>query len=302
MSHSPEKNIYCVHEVNDLRMTSTEQMGSKDKFWVELDDADWLFKYPLRFDGERWSEMVAYEVGRMMELPIAEIELGVYEREDGAIKKGTLSKAVVDKEERGEELIHGNEAMAEMDLSGYLLDDEGSPGLDAVIDYLRRYDVVGPDGDGRGADYFVGYLVLDGLIGNVDRHHENWGVVANPSGPQRLARSFDHGACLGRELGGRKRHNYLSNKQVSVYVGRGRAKISPPNTVERVPPFELLESLDGLGLGQAKRHWIDCALAIDMASVDDLFARFPEAWIDADQWRFALAYMEQTRQYLEDLR
>lgn len=236
-----------------------------------------------------------------MGIPIAEIELGVYEREDGEVKEGTLSKAVVEKTELGEELIHGNEAMEEMDLSGYVLDHEGSPGLDTVIDYLDQHDVVGPDGDGLGIDYFVGYLVLDALIGNVDRHHENWGIIAPHGGLLQLAKSFDHGACLGRELGETKRKNYLSNKQVWSYIDKGRAMISPPNTAERVPPYQLLDHLDGLGLAAEREEWIDRALSIDQSRVDDLYGRFPDGWIDRQEWEFALAYMSHICQHFEEL-
>ena len=295
-------DLFPVHTVNDLQMTSTEQMGSKDKFWVILDGDHWLFKYPMRFDGERWSEMVAYHIGRKMDIPIAEIALGSFHREDGAHKQGTLSRTVVDKRSLGEELIHGNEAMAGMDFDNYILDDEGHPGLDTVIDYLRRHDVTGPDGNGEATDFFVGYLVFDALIGNVDRHHENWGVAFQPDDSLKLVKSFDHGACLGRELRPKKRHNYLSNKQVFAYVNKGRAKISPPGSSQRVPPYKLLESLDALGLSASRRRWIDAALAIDLHSLEALFHRFPSGWIDSSQWDFALAYMRQSSQYLQELR
>jgi hypothetical protein len=49
---------------------------------------------------------------------------------------------------------------------------------------------------------FVGYLMLDALIGNTDRHHENWGVLLTSSRPRtaELAPTFDHASSLGREL------------------------------------------------------------------------------------------------------
>ena len=30
-------------------------------------------------------------------------------------------------------------------------------------------------------DLFIGYILLDALIGNGDRHHENWGFVLSSS-------------------------------------------------------------------------------------------------------------------------
>ena len=45
------------------------------------------------------------------------------------------------------------------------------------------------------------YAILDGLIGNTDRHHENWMFFYHPElRSYRLAPSYDHGSSLGREL------------------------------------------------------------------------------------------------------
>ena len=41
---------------------------------------------------------------------------------------------------------------------------------------------------------FTGYLTFDALVGNTDRHHENWAVL---TGSQSLAPTYDHGASLG---------------------------------------------------------------------------------------------------------
>ena len=47
------------------------------------------------------------------------------------------------------------------------------------------------------------YLVLDAVIGNTDRHHENWGILRQRRGNVWygfVAPSFDHASSLGREL------------------------------------------------------------------------------------------------------
>lgn len=303
MSSGRGQSLFPVVDVDAHPQLGYEQMGSKDKFWVEYRDWHWLFKYPLRFDGERWSEMVAYHVGEMMELPMAEIALGRHVREDGEVKLGTLSKSVVDKESRGEQLVHGNEAIQEMALDSYVLDGEDQPGLDAVLDYFDEYGVAGPDGEPTpdASFYFAGFLVLDALVGNVDRHHENWGVATRPGGRPRLVASFDHGACLGRELSETKRGNYLDNKQVRFYVDGGKAKISPPSKPERVPPYELLDSLAELDLEDARDHWIERALEVDDDQIEAVFRRFPDGWVSPLAPEFALEYMRVARRHLEEM-
>ena len=64
------------------------------------------------------------------------------------------------------------------------------------------------------------YLLLDAVIGNVDRHHENWGILGKDvdgSVKGRLAPTFDHASSLGRELldtgRGKSRHRILNESR-----------------------------------------------------------------------------------------
>lgn len=40
-------------------------------------------------------------------------------------------------------------------------------------------DWTAPEGIETAQDLFIGYILLDALIGNGDRHHENWGFVTS---------------------------------------------------------------------------------------------------------------------------
>jgi serine/threonine protein kinase HipA of HipAB toxin-antitoxin module len=62
------------------------------------------------------------------------------------------------------------------------------------------------------------YLVFDALIGNTDRHHENWGLCyrADASTKTRtldVAPSFDHASSLGRELVDTRRSELLGSDE-----------------------------------------------------------------------------------------
>ena len=50
--------------------------------------------------------------------------------------------------------------------------------------------------DLRAWDVFVGYLILDAVIGNTDRYEENWAVIVHGD-DRSLAPTFDHASCLG---------------------------------------------------------------------------------------------------------
>lgn len=72
------------------------------------------------------------------------------------------------------------------------------------------------------------YALLDGLIGNTDRHHENW-IIAYivDEGDVRLRAlpSFDHASSLGRELTDERRRNILESGAMLNYVYRGNGGI-----------------------------------------------------------------------------
>lgn len=63
--------------------------------------------------------------------------------------------------------------------------------------------------------------MLDAVIGNTDRHHENWGILRKRVGDRwqgMVAPTFDHASSLGRELrdegDGKSRRQILRQKQI----------------------------------------------------------------------------------------
>ena len=96
-------------------------------------------------------------------------------------------------------------------------------------------DVEGPpDSPLTARAAFAGYLLLDALIGNTDRHHQNWGLLRGRGPALRLAPTFDHASSLGFLLNDAQRVRYLSQsggQSVDAYAARARSpwsgKISP---------------------------------------------------------------------------
>ena len=82
--------------------------------------------------------------------------------------------------------------------------------------------------------------MLDALIGNTDRHHENWGILVRRGRGVLLgevAPSFDHASSLGRELRdigpGRTRQRMLKEHLIGAYSERARgARPEPLGTRE----------------------------------------------------------------------
>lgn len=224
--------MYEVVEVT-AEADQLEPMGSKSKFWFEHGDlGPCLFKAARPGTGEDWSEKLAECFASWLDLPHARYELANHHGERGIITPRITS--------RGERLVHGNELLIELDPAyepqskAYRTPLHTVP---AVLEALERHSVdipaawTPPDGVEGCLDVFAGYLLLDALIGNTDRHHENWAVVEREGeigAPVRyLAPTFDHASSLGRnELESKVRRRLATRDHgysVEAYAGRARS-------------------------------------------------------------------------------
>ncbi len=177
------------------RGLTPDHRGPARKFWfTRTDDTRWLFKYSRPQTGEHWSEKVAAEIGAQLGIPVARVELAMCDGLPGACSQSFLSDESA--------LVHGNELLQEVDQTYPVTQLRGvsKHTVDAVFEQLSNVDPpIGSPSTLSAADCFVGYLLLDALIGNGDRHHENWAVIHDTAG-RRLAPSYDHASSLGREL------------------------------------------------------------------------------------------------------
>jgi hypothetical protein len=130
--------------------------------------------------------------------------------------------------------------------------------LDAVEEVLS--DVAPPPGlSGTTAfGVFAGYLVLDALVGNSDRHPGNWALLeSDRDGRRFLAPTYDHGSALGAGLTDENRRV----KSPENFAARGRANPFTPRK----------QRLVGLALEAVQRSghtdWLSRVAALDAAAV-----------------------------------
>src|SRR5690606_28493487 len=184
-------------------------MGTKEKFWLEHRTTHQrvMVKFAREGTGEDWSEKLAYELGKRSGVPCARVDLAQVDGQPAVLCWDFLARQ---RAIRGDaSLIHGNELLLKRDPEypadrcyGVLKHT-----LPAIMEVLQGCSPSPTrnalDGGHDAFDSFVGYLMLDALIGNTDRHHENWGVVSTRTSAGHalaLAPSYDHASSLGREL------------------------------------------------------------------------------------------------------
>ena len=282
--------FYPIVEVQEDWLLDPEErsefIGSKDKFWYqpEEDSTRWLFKYPRGNSGEHWSEKIAESVASLLDIPHARVELAVF-----GGRRGSVTESFIDSEL---ELFHGNQIL-EITVRGY--DPETRFGQsDHTLEniWLALDHVFG--GTEEAKLQFAEYLVLDGIIGNTDRHHENWGIVRKWTGKGQisfLAPSFDHASSLGRELEDERRAMLLAEKRVGEFSERGRGGIYWSRSDRRGPSPATLVVL----ATERYRDLFKPALAkldnLSDSSLREIVERTPERWMTPTAREFAVALM-----------
>jgi len=72
-------------------------------------------------------------------------------------------------------------------------------------------------------DVFAGFLTLDALIGNRDRHSDNWSVMERTD-DRRLMATYDHASSLGFQLLDQRRVSLLADgAALDRWVRKGTA-------------------------------------------------------------------------------
>ncbi len=165
------------------------------------------------------------EVAHLLGVSAAPVELATRRGSPGIIS-GDISAR--------RELVFGNEVLFGQDPD---YDRQGRHGVagytvEAVLSALTSLGAELPAGNAAPdvAAAFAGYVILDALVANTDRHHENWGILVDPAGtePPWLAPSFDHASSLGFLLSDDERVERLQtrdrNRTVEAFAERGRSR------------------------------------------------------------------------------
>ena len=232
---------YTIVDIPQDAREDIEQLGSKPKFWVSLSDGRWLFKVARPNTGEDWAEKVAAELAKHLDIEAADVELATYVDLRGCISRNFISL------QKGEALVHGNELLAST-VRGYdktKIMKQSDHTVDNIIAAVTHF---APSDVARQMLLRLSeYMVFDALIGNTDRHHENWGFrfkLTRLAGsyPLSIAPSFDHASSLGRECLDERCEKILRENKVAEYVRAGRGGVYWQATdAKGASPLKLVE-------------------------------------------------------------
>lgn len=214
------------------------------------------------------------EIARLVGVKTARVDLAIRCGERGVVS--TLITG---------ELRHGNELLSGL-VPGYETTRRG-----AVVGYSLNSIRTVLDGyqgwsDGLSAfDSFVGLLAFDALIGNTDRHHENWAVVEES---HVLAPSFDHGASLGINA------SPAQTADPRGYAGRAKARhFGPGETLAGIAREAL-----GLVTEAVSEYWIQRVTGIEALQIERIVESLPAGWMSRRRRTFVIELVSENRRRL----
>jgi hypothetical protein len=286
-----------------------EWMGSAVKRWLEPPRDSplrgvatrWLYKEvrtkvvhgETRVFGEDWAEKVVSELALELGIPSVRVELAEF---DG--RRGVLSPSFTDPSEAftpGNELLSGQDSSYPTHKTGQVR----GYNLEAVDDILTRTSA--PAGTAASLPNafaaFAGYLVLDALVANTDRHHENWGVIDRAAGSVRLAPSYDHATALGFQEPEERKEALLENDaDMARWAARGRSR-----HFEGKPDLVALAS-DALRMAgtEVAAHWRTGLERLEPDTWIRILDRVPDDRMSQVDRRFAATLLRLNRERLLD--
>ncbi len=291
---------YKIFDIN-FNAEDLEQLGTKEKFWFLFEPESlqrWLFKFSREHTGEHWSEKVAEQLCQLIGIPHVKYDLAIC---NGRL--GVISPNVINDIER---MVMGNEVLHNHSPKEYPTPEQGTEKyvrvkehtVNRVLGCLDRSGILPPKtefniGELNAGDVFCGYLMLDALISNQDRHHENWAIVVNnDSGERFLCPTYDHAASLGRELLDEERKERIStqdkNRKIDYFICRARSELfnlktdkKPLSTVDAF--YNAVDKRD-----KAKIHWLSCLKKIKEKEVTQILSSIPEKVITETAREFAI--------------
>lgn len=155
------------------RPINTEGTRNKSVLIHPQDGQEYYFKSSLKKERknylyEFWSEVIASKVGQALSFDVADYNVGL-RLEDGALTVGALTPSV---HNDAEELI-----------SGYNLVAQYHPQFSQTYKQEHSLQIIEQTLSFHGLDNdfpkMLECMVFDAIIGNTDRHSENWAFIAN---------------------------------------------------------------------------------------------------------------------------
>jgi hypothetical protein len=188
----------------------------------------YLFKHSFQhrsrsYPDQYWTEIIAYRIGCMLEVtvPPAFVAFDNTNNICGALIEWFLNYPDQTEERR----VPGGDIMVNM-IPGYDRKKGASHNFEIVARYLTLVDKKFKF-ESDWLIFWCDMFLFDAIIGNTDRHQDNWELLWNQDQDHRVRMSpvFDNGTSLGYEILESKMDNFFIPDRMRAYISKGKHHI-----------------------------------------------------------------------------
>ena len=183
---------------------ASEGSGRSEKIWLQNPDTGQTGLFKFKKDvgtTDHVSECIAYEIAQLLGLPCAKFELGMYHGREGSMSYNIIKKS--------------NQMLVEGIYFITLIYPEYNPEqfIDSVTKHRYSIEMVK-----KAIEQFVSIegflkmLVFDYLIGNSDRHQNNWAILIEDD-KMEWSPLYDNSSSLCA---------YIPEEQITGYFGKDK--------------------------------------------------------------------------------
>lgn len=234
--------------------------GTREKFWVIHPETGerYLFKLPKENTGEIWAEKIASEIGKHLGLYMMDVSIAFFGNRNGLLLRNFTEYGV-------EEFYDGGDLIKAIieDFDPYTLNDYSLLNICKAIEPFQFEKEVAQ------------MIMFDALIGNQDRHCENWGIIIGRNG-ERFAPIFDNGASLGfNNSEDRVKLMFKDKKMFDAFINKGKSLISVEG-IRKPKVGQLLEALNNMYPDLVNME-IKRLNSLQMSSIKHILNEIPES-------------------------
>lgn len=313
--------MFSIVNINDWGYVDVHVPGSKEKRWyrdpgsnklhlfkVPVSHTSSNWKIPNEFTGEMWSEKIASEIGKKLKLNIHDVEVGVLD-----ISEEIITLFGVDPSKVTDGKLYG--ALCSSFLSEGL--ESLIEGADMIMDFDTTYDRDNLKGEVEIYSYDLLYrvfteykcitelfnmIIFDTLIGNTDRHQDNFGVIRDEvTGILRFSPLYDNSSSLGRELPENRMNLMLRDSQMfnSYLFGKKSSSLikwGSINNYEKLSSFELLKRI--VGYTPEIKKSFDILNSLSDEDIDRIVSNIPDVVMSEMKKTFVSKVLKTRRDYI----
>ncbi|KKL67076.1 hypothetical protein LCGC14_2138580, partial [marine sediment metagenome] len=213
---------------------------------------DWRYLFKLSrstrtitFWWQFWCEIIAYRFGSVIGVKVPPAHIGLSKKyEQGVDTYAALIEWFYD--ESKDVYITGEQIMV-----GLIEDFDTEKGRKHNLETIRDSSRGFFKNRKNALNCWASVLTFDALIGNTDRHQENWGLIfedlrlnLKESGILYLSPAFDNGTALGYEIPEKSIDKYLDAKRLERYLVDKRARHHMKWSLDEVGQLDFYEFMN----------------------------------------------------------